>query len=153
MILTMSLMKMIPEIILAVDVVIIREDKEVLLIQREEDSLAFGGYWALPGGVINKDELVLEAAHRELEEETGLDLSLHGLYYYGYVDDIDRDPRNRAISFVFYFRADSLEVELKAGDDAINVRWVDIKELELMDIAFDHYDIIHDVVSNIIGDI
>ena len=134
-----------PSIILAADMVVIRGDKEVLLIQREEDSTSFGGYWALPGGVIEVDETVEDGAYRELEEETGLDLRSYGLPFYGYVDTIDRDPRGRAISFVFYFLADELEVELKAGSDAQAIQWFDIDEvLNLMDLAFDHKKILED---------
>ena len=42
----------------------------LLLIRRKHDP--FEGCFALPGGFVNPDETVDQAAKRELEEETGL---------------------------------------------------------------------------------
>ena len=58
---------------LTVDVVAftLRDNRlQVLLIQRGEDPYA--GHWALPGGFVQMQESLEDAALREMEEETGL---------------------------------------------------------------------------------
>jgi 8-oxo-dGTP diphosphatase len=37
------------------------------------------GHWALPGGLVESDETVEQAARRETKEETGFDIALDGL--------------------------------------------------------------------------
>ncbi|NEE05988.1 NUDIX hydrolase, partial [Streptomyces sp. SID7499] len=63
-----------PHVLLTVDLVILtlREGRlHVLLVERGEDP--FRGMPALPGGFLNHDgEEILDAAHRELDEETAL---------------------------------------------------------------------------------
>ena len=44
---------------------------EILLLKRP-DEVPCGGLWSLPGGKVEEDEMPLQAAVRELKEETGL---------------------------------------------------------------------------------
>ena len=65
------------------------EDLKVILIQRDLDP--FQGRWALPGGFVEMDETLENAALRELEEETGIrNVFLEQLYTFG---EPNRDPR------------------------------------------------------------
>jgi ADP-ribose pyrophosphatase YjhB (NUDIX family) len=52
-------------------------DGKVLLAQRSKPPLK--GIWSLPGGHIEPGEKAIEAAHRELNEETGITADLKGL--------------------------------------------------------------------------
>ena len=89
----------------------------VLLIRRKNHP--FIGTRALPGGFVNMDESLEEAAARELEEETGVQAyELHQLGAYGLVD---RDPRTRIIT-VAYLAYLPEGMQPKAADDAADAR-------------------------------
>ncbi|MGE5449689.1 MAG: NUDIX domain-containing protein, partial [Bacteroidales bacterium] len=101
-----------------VDCILISQNNSILLIQRGGEP--FKDKWAIPGGFIEMDESLEVACYRELEEETGIKVKkLSQFKAYGAVD---RDPRGRTISVVFYSFTDN-EVEAKAGDDAANAQW------------------------------
>ncbi len=74
------------------------------------------GRYALPGGFLNMDETSLEAAARELEEETGIrGLALRR---FGVFDALDRDPRTRVITVGHYGLAPLGTLHPRGGDDA-----------------------------------
>lgn len=108
----------------------------VLLIQRKIDP--FKGKWAFPGGFMQMDETAGQCALRELEEETGIrDVSLQQLNTFS---GIDRDPRGRTVSVVFYGFIDSSAHDMAAGDDAAGADWFSIDNIP--PLAFDHDEIL-----------
>jgi 8-oxo-dGTP diphosphatase len=127
---------------LTVDVVVLAAtgtSRRVLLVQRGNPP--FRGSWALPGGFVEEGEQVLEAAPRELAEETGLrvgELRLLGVY-----DTPGRDPRGWTVSVVYLARVSS-EVAVAGADDASDARW--FAEDELPELAFDHALILADAL-------
>lgn len=111
---------------------------EVLLVQRKHEP--FQGKWCIPGGFVDPDEKVLEAARRELQEETGVEnISLTQFGAYG---DPGRDPRGRTVSFVYWCLLDT-KPSATAADDAADCNWFDLNALPEM--AFDHGQILADV--------
>lgn len=109
---------------------------KVLLIRRAGEP--YRGKWALPGGFVQMEEGLDEAARRELEEETGVSgVYLEQLYTFG---SPDRDPRERVITVAYYALIPSDKLRLRAATDAEAVGWFSMDELP--DLAFDHDEII-----------
>ncbi len=132
-----------PHFALAVDMVLFSEDlKQLLLIQRENPP--FKDCWAFPGGFVEIDELIENAAHRELEEETGL--TEIELKHFGVFDAVKRDPRERVVSMAFTGKT-SPSKPVKAQDDAKNVQWFFLDDLPKL--AFDHQEILQKALASI----
>lgn len=137
-----------PQVLLTVDLVILtlRQGRLcVLLVERGEEP--FSGMQALPGGFLNHDgEAILDAAHRELGEETAMDAGhLEQLATYG---DAGRDPRGRVVSVAHLAIAPGLP-EPVAGTDAANASWVPVDSPLSGErgLAFDHSRIVADGVE------
>lgn len=113
----------------------------VLLILRGWDP--FAGCWALPGGHVDVGEDITVAAHRELGEETGLDVAW--LRSCGAYADPGRDPRGRYTTFVYTARVAGTP-EPAAGDDAAEARWVLVDDVlsGRVKVAFDHLHLIRE---------
>ncbi|MFD5695924.1 NUDIX domain-containing protein [Streptomyces rubiginosohelvolus] len=109
----------------------------VLLIQRRWDPHA--GSWALPGGHVDIGEASLQAAVRELEEETGITIAATEMRQVGAFDGPGRDPRGRYVT-VAYTAALPEPVAPTPLDDAADARWWPLTDLP--DLAFDHADIL-----------
>jgi len=121
---------------------------QVLLIERGNDP--FKGCWAFSGGFLNMDETTEQCAIRELEEETGMKVSV--LHQIGAYSKVDRDPRGRTIT-VAYLAVIDKPAEVTGQDDAAKAKWFPIDALP--SLAFDHEDIMRDaiVLYNQIGHI
>ncbi len=104
----------------------------VLLIERGKEP--WKGRWAFPGGFLNMDETAEQCAIRELKEETGIgNIKLRQL---GAFSGVDRDPRGRVISVVFYTVVKMEDADPVAGDDAAGARW--FRTGDVPPLAFDH---------------
>jgi 8-oxo-dGTP diphosphatase len=120
-----------PRPAVTVDIVVfgvtLMEDKpslDVLLIRR--GGPPFKNCLALPGGFVNLPESLEHAALRELREETGIIAQpyLEQLYTFG---EPKRDPRERVISVAYYALVASRDHIIKAGSDAKEVGWYDVR--------------------------
>jgi len=118
------------------------DSTKILLIQRKNPPCE--GKWAFPGGFMNIDETTRNAAARELNEETGMNVDPGSLVQIGAYDAVDRDPRERVLTVAYYCIIDKI-VEVKGADDAACARWFDINSLP--DLAFDHQEILDKAIS------
>lgn len=119
--------------LLTVDILIVQSEKLVLIRRRNPP---YQGQWALPGGFVEVGETVEEAAMREANEETGLDVELKGLV--GVFSDPGRDPRGHTVSICFAALGQGTP---KASSDAQDVALFDLNDLP--PLAFDHQQIIN----------
>ena len=130
-----------PRMLITVDALVFLKDDsnktpKILLIQRK--NIPFQGYYALPGGFVDMDETLKDAATRELNEETGLmNVELTQLAAF---DKIDRDPRDRNICIAYYGFTTPENSSITGGDDAENAQWFSLNNLPKL--AFDHSDVI-----------
>lgn len=129
-----------PRMMVTVDAVVILKTNnsplKVLLVKRGNNP--YKGGFALPGGFPEMDELLADAAKRELEEETGLTgIELRQLATF---DAPARDPRGRNIAVVHYGFTTDTNCTLTAGDDAAEANWFPINKLP--PLAFDHKEVI-----------
>ena len=109
----------------AVGVVCLRGEA-VLLIRRGTPPRQ--GDWSLPGGRIEPGERAVDAALRELREETGVEAEISGL-----IDVVDGLFPEAGRHYVLIdYAARWLAGEPVAGDDAIEARFVALDEVEAL---------------------
>ena len=117
---------------------------EVLLIKRAREP--FKGLWAFPGGFVDKDESLEDAAARELLEETGVS-GIH-LDQIGAFGDPGRDPRGHTVSVAFAATLDH-RIQASAADDAADAAWH--SALRPPKLAFDHKKILSVALKRMAG--
>jgi 8-oxo-dGTP diphosphatase len=150
------------EVAVTVDVVLltIRAGRlSVLLVERKGDP--FRGEWALPGGFVEADDDLDDAARRELREETGVRVAGgRDAASLGYIEQLrsygapDRDPRMRIVSVAYVGFTAQNETTI-AGSDAADARFWAVDDLAIAGIgsddgqplAFDHAQIVADGVE------
>lgn len=135
-----------PPIFVTADCVV-RCQERVLLVQRAR--IPGKGLWALPGGFIEPDELILNSALRELREETNLEIEnseLRQVVQSSIVCDHPlRSERGRVITHAFLFDLGNRQLpSVTAADDAMQATWVEIDQLTKMEDQFhdDHFMIL-----------
>ncbi|KAJ2949154.1 hypothetical protein O0L34_g6095 [Tuta absoluta] len=139
---------------------------QVVVIKRGDT-----GEWALPGGMVDPGERVAAAAIREFQEEAINSLQMTDdqkqfwklefakffsggkEIYKGYVDD----PRNtdnawmETAAYNFHDeRGDTVgALQLRAGDDAVGVRWLDIQPG--LNLYASHKEIVHETRKKLLS--
>lgn len=133
-----------PRPMVCTDIILIKTENNqdyILLIERRNDP--YKNLWALPGGFVDENESLENAAKRELQEETMVDnIELEQFKSYG---NLGRDPRGHTISVIFHAKV-SNNIKVKAGDDAKNAGWFPLNKLP--ELAFDHNKIIREFTEH-----
>jgi ADP-ribose pyrophosphatase YjhB (NUDIX family) len=99
----------------------------VLIVRRAHPPGA--GLYTLPGGVVELGESLVEAAVREVREETGLEIE--PLMLAGYREVITRDGNGRVERHfvIFPFAARWLAGEITLNEELAEGRWLEPSEL------------------------
>ncbi len=115
---------------------------KVLLIKRKNNP--YKDYWALVGGALYNDELLIDGMKREIKEKIGID----NIYVeqFGLFDKIDRSPLKRmiAVGYIGIVDKDKLEIlkdTLKISDSD----WYPIDMIPTL--AYDHNIILNEAID------
>ena len=108
-------------VVVAVTAAVRNAQGELLLIERTDN-----GLWALPGGAQDIGESVVQAAQREVREETGIDVEITGL------SGIYSDPRHVIAygdgevrqEFSLCFHAKPVGGQPRSSSESSQARWV-----------------------------
>ncbi|MFC1840828.1 NUDIX domain-containing protein [Thermodesulfobacteriota bacterium] len=106
---------------------IVEKDNKIILLKRALSPEK--GKWVMPGGYVDRGEVVEDAAVRETREECKVDIELKkilGVYSYdGYLE------------VVIVYLAEYKSGELAAGDENTDVRLLDPGEIPWDNLAFE----------------
>ena len=123
---------------LAVSVALRRGD-ELLLVQRANEPAK--GQWAFPGGRVEQGEKLVDAAKRELLEETGLTAKIGAA-----ITDMILGTAPRFHLTVF--KAFGETGVLQANDDAVQAAFFDLAAILAMDATQSTKDVARQVLSD-----
>jgi len=118
---------------------------DVLLVKRKYPP--FEGCYALPGGGVELEEDLDDAARRELLEETGIVAG--DLAQFRTFGRPGRDPRCRVVSVVYWTIIDRAKHTPTAGSDADETAWFPLAALP--PLAFDHAHVLKEATERLFG--
>lgn len=112
-------------------VIVVRNGR--LLAHLRHPSKAGGGKWSVPGGAVELNETIVEAAERELLEETGL-IAVEPRVE-GFCEHVAIDGMAHPHWITFYVVCKAVgEFEIKEPDKCLEMRWVFPEEFVKMDL-------------------
>ena len=111
---------------------LVTDGRRVLLVRRSVPPRA--GYWALPAGYMDGDELPEEALAREVAEETGLRIAVRDLQT---VTPLGGWTEQRGLLLLYRASPTGPCGELSAHDDVSEVRWFGPEDIPWDQLAFE----------------
>lgn len=128
---------------ICVDSILMSEREWFAVIKHQEGTLA------LPGGFLDKGERTLDGARRECREEIGFDPGDSPTDFF-IADNPSRDERCHNVSMVYVWDVGDDMPQLTAGDDAVEVHWMDFHEIQQRREEFraDHWHLLERAYFN-----
>jgi 8-oxo-dGTP diphosphatase len=123
---------------------VVQDNNKILMIQEGKDIVK--EMWNFPSGRLENNEKILDAAIREVEEETGYKISLSGLLgVYNFLS-VNND---HVIMFCYVGQVAGGNLKYD-NNEIINVKWLSIDEIdELSDDKLRTYTLIRKIISDL----
>lgn len=96
-----------------------KESEQVLMVYNQDVNS-----WSMPGGAVEEDETLEQAAIREVQEETGLLVEIKDIVAVN--ECFFKEKNEHAIFITFRAKVISGEIAIKNPDEISEVTWVDI---------------------------
>lgn len=100
-------------------------EQNVLMVKNKGTG---SSYYTPPGGAVEKGETLIEAAIREVKEETGLDAQVGGVFSVG--EAFFEERGHHAIFFTFVGKIIGGKIEISFPEEIEEVTWMDLKQAE-----------------------
>lgn len=118
---------------------VINEKREILL----SDEYRFGHFFTkFPGGGVEKGEGILDALHREFQEELNLEIEDPTPFYFNdfYQESAFR-KEDQIVSFYYLVKCDYQKIncfnyEIPFFEEVEKQRWMELEDLEETDLTF-----------------
>ncbi|PWW39919.1 MULTISPECIES: NUDIX hydrolase [Paenibacillus] len=100
-------------------------NSKILMVRNVDDS---SDRWSLPGGAVEREESLDQAAIREAKEETGLDIKVHGIVA---VNECKFPKKEEHVIFIT-FKGEVLggNEEIVRPNEISEIAWIDIERAE-----------------------
>lgn len=128
----------------------------VLANKRGKGTPDYQGYWNCPCGYLDYDENAFQAIHREVWEETGLDVPLPKFVQYNTNTETDSNLQNvtirhyailnGTISDWVNFSKNNMET-----DEVDDIDWVNVEDIDSYKWAFGHNALIKDIYNRFVN--
>ncbi|KPB06290.1 NUDIX hydrolase [Bacillus sp. CHD6a] len=101
------------------------QGENVLMVKNKGKNAS---YYTLPGGAVETGETLEEAAIREVKEETGLDVEIHGVFSVG--EAFFEDRGHHAVFFTFRGIIIGGEINISMPEEIEEITWMDSEKAE-----------------------
>lgn len=134
-------------------------DTFILANKRGKNTPDFQGMWNLPCGYLDFDETTKEACSREVYEETGIKVNPEDWRFIGIADSPSQNKQNVTIRYSYWISDPQPKdislgsnVEDRGGEEGEveTIAWINIKDIDNYEWAFNHKEIIKELFEEII---
>lgn len=120
---------------------VLEKDGKYLLVQEAQEKCY--GKWNLPAGHLDPNETIIEAAKREIKEESGLDVELTGVCQIG-----NRKPEDDVfVSVIFSTKVLGGDIKFDPNE-ILDVKWFSYEELLSMKAQLRSENLILGAINN-----
>ncbi len=109
--------------IICVDCFVVNDQGEYLLVKRRNEPLK-GEYW-VPGGRLHKNEKLVDAVHRKMLEEIGVDVEIikNVGFYEEFFENTEQNAEGGVHSISIVYLVKPISYEIKLDDQSAEWGW------------------------------